>query len=60
VSDVESWLDKASTLRELAKYTIDADAKRLLLVLAEDCEEKSAHARRNVRARDGTPALAAI
>jgi hypothetical protein len=42
MSDVENWQEKASMLRELAKYTLDADAKRVLLVLAEDCEEISA------------------
>lgn len=42
MSDVENWQEKAATLRELARYTLDADAKRVLLMLAEDCEEISA------------------
>ena len=42
MSDVEHWQEQASTLREIAKYTLDADAKRVLLMLAEDCEEISA------------------
>jgi hypothetical protein len=39
MSDVDRWRETASTLRELAKFTVDAEAKRLLLTLAEDCEQ---------------------
>ena len=41
MSDVDRWRETASTLRELAKFTVDAEAKCLLLTLVEDCEQLS-------------------
>jgi hypothetical protein len=41
MSDVDRWREKASTLRELAKFTVDAEAKRVLLMVAKDCEQLS-------------------
>ncbi len=39
VTDAESWRKRAAELRQSARATREAERERVLLVLAEDCEE---------------------
>lgn len=47
MSKLAIWKAKAAGLRELAAATDDAERKRILLVLAEDCAEIAAEIERN-------------
>jgi hypothetical protein len=46
MSKVAIWKAKAAELRELAGATDEAERKRILLVLAEDCAEIAAEIER--------------
>jgi hypothetical protein len=51
MSKVALWRAKAAELRELARSTDEAERKRILLVLAEDCAEIAAEIESQARIR---------
>lgn len=51
MSKVAIWKAKAAELRELAGATDEAERKRILLVLAEDCAEIAAEIERKGRSQ---------
>jgi hypothetical protein len=51
MSKIALWKAKAAELRELARTTDEAERKRILLVLAEDCAEIAAEIERAGRIR---------
>ena len=56
MSKLAIWKAKAAELRELAGATAEAERKRILLVLAEDCAEIAAEIERTGRLRPtGSP-----
>ena len=56
MSKVAIWKAKAAELRELARTTDEAERKRILLVLAEDCAEIAAEIESKARVRPtGSP-----
>ena len=42
MSDTAMWREKAAMLRDRATATADVDRRRVLLTLAEDCDEVAA------------------
>ena len=42
MSDTAMWREKAAMLRDRATETADVDRRRVLLTLAEDCDEVAA------------------
>lgn len=53
--DAASWRKRAAELRQTAQSTPEAERERVLLVLAEDCEEIAKELENSIGAGDASP-----